>query len=115
MKRRSHALRRRYGHSLLAVSRRGMLTASVDYKRASDRYSIDFSWPEIDSSGHISRTMKHHLIKSIPAAEVLVRLTDVSKPTSRKAIDEAVRMVVAREADVRHIESWLAQHEGGRS
>jgi hypothetical protein len=114
--RRGRALRRRYGHAKSGkVVRRGMLSATIAYQRDADRYRVDFAWPEISSDGRISRSVDHHLIKSIPAAAVLVQFTDVRNPKAPRVMDEALRMIIAQNPDVQHIEGWLAKHGGAGS
>ena len=113
--RRGRALRRRYGHagSRKVVHLPNMLDAAVSFDRASDRYRVIFSWPEISSEGVISKAIKHELVKSIPGL-VVATTADVRKPMTPSAVNAAVSMIIEREPDVRHIAEWLAKH-GGRT
>ena len=45
---------------------------------------------------------------------VVATTADVRKPMSVSAVGAAVRMIIERESDVRHIAEWLAKH-GGRT
>jgi hypothetical protein len=94
MARRSHSLRRRYGHAGKLDRKSGNIAIAITYDKGHDEYRGDLSWPEISREGHVSPSIKHHLIKRIPAAAVLVKFSDVRSPRAPAVVDEAARMLI---------------------
>lgn len=67
MKRR---LRKRYGRSAYHVDtfKSQHVTVHMQYDPSTDEYRGDLSWPEIDDRGHVSKSLRHHLILRVPAS-----------------------------------------------
>ena len=59
-------LRRRYGRAKayhVDTFRSQHVTIHMQYDPERDEYRGDLSWPEIDESGRLSKSIRHHLIK----------------------------------------------------
>jgi hypothetical protein len=115
--RRSHALRRRYGHGAGKGARvtSGLVHVDVRYERDRDAYRGDVSWPEMSTAEwerayrreavHPSGAIRHHKIVVIPAGPVLVRFTDVTRPNSRAKLEAAASLMI-KHAAVEDIAAW---------
>lgn len=119
MKRRSRALQKRYGRARArgGVVRSGLVEVQVKFDPARDVYRGDVSWPEMPTETwerarrgervRADSTIRHHKIEVVRAANVLVRFSDVTRPSAPDKLAAAAGIMI-QQAGVQGIAEWHA-------